>query len=142
MSTVAEILQRKGPVFNYIDVNTLVIHALSSMKARNLSYLVVQKNSEYVGLVSERDYAHKIILMNKTSDTTTVGEIMSTNLPVVDISTPISDCMVMMNNLQSRYLPVFDKSQFVGVITIHDLLRQAIRQSQEVELVESESVIY
>lgn len=132
MHTVAEILQNKGPVFNTVDADTLVLHALESMKARNLSYLVVQRNNEYLGLISERDYAHKIILMNKTSDTTTVAEIMSTNLPVVSSSTTVEDCMIIMNNLQTRYLPVFDGSEFKGVITIHDLMRQAIRKNEEI----------
>lgn len=134
MSTVAEILRRKGPVFNFVEANTLVIHALESMKARNLSYLVVRKNNEYVGIISERDYAQKIILMGKSSDTTTVEEIMSTDLPFADVEATDEECMVLMNNLQTRYLPVFENLKFRGVITIHDLLRQTLRSKKEKQL--------
>ncbi|WP_018614186.1 CBS domain-containing protein [Segetibacter koreensis] len=131
MSTVAEILQKKGPVFNFVEADTLVIDALSLIKTRNLSYLVVQKNGEYAGLVSERDYAQKVILMGKASASTTVEEIMTTNLPSVTSSTSEEDCRLTMNSYQTRYLPVIDHFDFKGVITIHDLMRETLQKSAE-----------
>ena len=131
MSTVAEILQKKGPVFNFVEADTKVIDALSVMKTRNLSYLVVQKKGEYAGLVSERDYAQKVILMGKASASTTVEEIMTTNLPTVISATSADDCMLTMNSYQTRYLPVIDHFDFRGVITIHDLMRDTLQNSAE-----------
>lgn len=131
MSTVAEILQKKGPVFNFVEADTKVIDALSLMKTRNLSYLVARKNGEYAGLVSERDYAQKVILMGKASASTTVEEIMTTNLPTVTSSISANDCMLTMNSYQTRYLPVMDHFDFKGVITIHDLMRDTLQKSDE-----------
>src|SRR5215471_21638057 len=119
MYTVHEILQQKGPQFNTVDVSETVINAIGLMKTENFSYLIVFDKGEYVGIISERDYAHKVILNHKHSDTTKVREIMTTDLPVVALSTTGEECMVLMNASKSRYLPVFDDAVFKGIITIH-----------------------
>ncbi|QEC69026.1 CBS domain-containing protein [Panacibacter ginsenosidivorans] len=131
MRTVSEILKTKGPQFNYIAPTRTVLEAVSLMKAENISYLIVRENGNYLGIICERDYTHKVILLNKHSDTTLVKEIMSTDLPVVGLSDTTEECMMLMNSSKSRYLPVFEGFEFKGVITIHDLMREAIAASEK-----------
>jgi CBS domain-containing protein len=71
------------------------------------------------------------MLNNKHSDKTLVKEIMTTDLPIVSSSESAEQCMVLMNAAKSRYLPVFDSTEFKGIITIHDLMREAIAYSQQ-----------
>src|SRR6476660_5772550 len=101
------------------------------MKCENISYLIVWENANYVGIISERDYAQKVILMGKHSDTTIVKEIMTTDLPIVSEKDTTEECMIMMNAAKSRYLPVFDGLNFKGIITIHDLMRETIAENKK-----------
>lgn len=127
MRTAKDILQQKGPQFNFIRANATVLEAIGLMKTENISYLIVKdENDKYLGIFSERDYAHKVILENKQSSNTKVSEIMTRNLVNVSLDDTTSKCMLMMNNSKERYLPVFDGNNFSGIITIHDLMRQAM----------------
>jgi len=141
MRTIHEILEQKGPHFNYIEASAFVIDALTLMKCENISYLIVRKDGNYVGIVSERDYAHKVILMGKHSDTTVVKEIMTTDLPIVSETDTTDQCMIMMNASKSRYLPVFDGLNFKGIITIHDLMRETIAENQKPDKPEKEKLL-
>lgn len=132
MRTVKKILQQKGPHFNHIDENATVLDAIARMKTENISYLIVLCRGKYVGIISERDYAQKLIFNNKSIACTLVREIMTRDLPIVSGEQTGEHCMLLMNASQSRYLPVFDGSEFRGVITIHDLMREAIRDKQKV----------
>lgn len=131
MRTINEVLQQKGPHFNYIDSNATVLEAIMVMKSENISYLIVNEGDNYAGIISERDYTHKVILENKQSATTLVKEIMTKDLPAVSSSNTAEQCMVIMNAAKSRYLPVFDTLIFKGIITIHDLMREAILQNEK-----------
>ena len=130
MRTINKILQQKGPHFNYIEASAFVIDAITLMKCENISYLIVRENGNYAGLISERDYAQKVILMGKHSDTTLVKEIMTTDLPIASGTDSWEQCMILMDASKSRYLPVFDGFNFKGIITIHDLMREAIAENQ------------
>ena len=83
MSKIKDILTKKGPHFNIVTPETKVLDALTLMKAENLSYVVVMKDDQYVGLMSERDYTHKIKLEGRKSETATVKDIITTNYPVI-----------------------------------------------------------
>ena len=131
MRTVNEILKQKGPQFNYIDAKRTVLEAISLMKTENISYLIVRENGVYAGIVSERDYTHKVILQDKHSNTTLVKDIMSKDLPVAALTDTAEQCMMLMNSSKSRYLPVFEGLEFKGVITIHDLMREAIAANEK-----------
>lgn len=131
MTNVYEILQKKGPYFNIIDASAKVIDAITMMKAENLSYMIVFENNKYVGIFSERDYAHKVILENKRSDIALVKEIMTINFPLVASTDKAEYCMQLMNSAKTRYLPVFDGKEFKGVITIHDLMRESIAEHEK-----------
>lgn len=133
MRTVQTILDTKPRAFNQVDSTTSVIDALNFLNAINLSYLVVTRNGKYQGLFTERDYSRNIILRGRRSDTTTVAEAMTVDLPVVHPTDTVENCMQLMNAHKSRYVLVFDEhSEFAGVITIHDLLRQVLQDKDEV----------
>jgi CBS domain-containing protein len=126
MSKIKDILQKKGPVFNVVSPDTKVVEALNIMKSENLSYVVVMDNENYLGIMSERDYTHKVKLQGKKSETTTVKDIMSSDYPVVSFDEELQRCMVLMNVYKTRYLPIFDEMKFQGVITMNDLMREVI----------------
>ena len=130
MSKIKEILQKKGPNFNVVTPDTKVVEALNIMKSENLSYVVVMQDGKYLGIMSERDYTHKIKLQGKQSETTVVKDIMSTDYPVVGFDEQLQRCMVLMNVYKTRYLPIFDEMEFKGVLTMNDLMREVIEKDE------------
>ena len=132
MRTVKDILETKTKSFNQVSPSTLVIDALNLLNSVNLSYLVVMDADEYKGVFSERDYTRNVILKGKASNTTQVNDVMTTDLPIVTLSDTVEHCMNLMNSHKTRYLLAYDDMHFEGVITIHDLLRQAITNRHEV----------
>ncbi len=126
MCKIQEILQKKGPVFNVVTPDTKVVEALNIMKSENLSYVVVMQDGNYLGIMSERDYTHKVKLQGRKSETTTVKDIMSSDYPVVGFGEDLQRCMVLMNVYKTRYLPIFDEMNFQGVLTMNDLMREVI----------------
>jgi signal-transduction protein with cAMP-binding, CBS, and nucleotidyltransferase domain len=127
MRTAKDILQQKGTQFNFIKFDKTVLEAIGLMKTENISYLIVMdKNDKYIGVFSERDYAHKVILEGKQSANTKVSEIMTTNLANASLEDSTSKLMLLINNSKARYIPVFDGNNFKGIITIHDLMREAM----------------
>jgi CBS domain-containing protein len=127
MRTVKNILESKPEVYNTVTPDTLVIDALSMLNSVNLSYLLVMDGNEYKGIFCERDYSRNVILKGRASNTTTVKEIMTIDLPIVNSTDTVEHCMNTMNLNKCRYLLAYDADdKFVGVITIHDLLRQVI----------------
>ena len=132
MRTVKDILATKTKPFNQVSAGTLVIDALNLLNSVNLSYLVVMENDEYKGIFSERDYTRNVILKGRASNTTSVQEVMTTDLPIVTLADSVEYCMNLMNAHKTRYLLAYDNMRFKGVITIHDLLRQVITNKHEV----------
>ncbi len=132
MVTVGNILENKPPAFNAIEPEALVIDALTMLSAVNLSYLVVMEGSTYKGIFCERDYCRNVVLKNRSSRDTTVSEVMTVELPVVQTADTAEHCMEMMSLHKSRYLLAYDDEQFKGVITIHDLLRQVLANREMV----------
>jgi signal-transduction protein with cAMP-binding, CBS, and nucleotidyltransferase domain len=127
MRTAKDILQQKGAQFNFINHSANVLYAIGLMKAENISYLIVKDSEDkYLGIFSESDYTHKVILENKQSASTKVSEIMTSNLANASPDDSTSKLMLLINNSKTRYIPVFDGNVFVGVITIHDLMREAM----------------
>ena len=132
MRTVKDILATKQKAFNIVSPSTLVIDALSMLNAVNLSYLVVMEDDQYKGIFSERDYSRNVILKGRTSNSTKVEEVMTTDLPVMHPDQTVEHCMKTMILNKTRYLLVFDADKFSGVITIHDLLREVITNKDAV----------
>ena len=132
MQTVKNILETKEKPTNTIEPSALVIEALKKLISVNLSYLIVVENNEFKGIFSERDYTRKLVLQGRSSRDTTVRDVMTTDLPRVGLSNTVEDCMYQMNTRGARYLTVFEGNNFVGIITIHDLLRKVLASKQEV----------
>jgi len=132
MRSVKELLDSKPIVFNNIDADTLVIDALQMLNSVNLSYLVVKKDDDFKGIFCERDYSRNVILKGRSSSNTKVKEVMTNDLPLVDISDTVEHCMNLMITHKARYILAYNDQQFAGVITIHDLLRQVISNKEMV----------
>ena len=132
MRIVKDILSSKPEAFNIVQAGTLVIDALTLLNSVNLSYLVVMDNGAYKGIFCERDYSRNVILKGRSSDSTKVEEVMTTELPVVALTDSVEYCMNFMNAHKTRYLLAYDGQHFAGVITIHDLLRQVIANKEDV----------
>ncbi len=132
MIRVKEILARKQKANNVIAPGVLVIDALKMLTSVNLSYLIVMDGNEFRGIFCERDYCRNVILKDRSSKTSTVQEVMTTDLPRVDSSDTAEYCMHTMNEHKTRYLLAYDYSGFAGVITIHDLLRQVLSDREYV----------
>lgn len=127
MRTAREMLRNRPFIFDSIHPGTLVIDALTMLNSRNQSYVVVMDEGSYKGIFCEKDYTRNVILRGKSSRDTHVGEVMTVDLPVVTASDSISHCAEQLILHKCRYLLVFDNDQFIGVITMQDLLREALR---------------
>lgn len=132
MRTVANILTHKPPVFNTIEANAKVIQALQLMNSVNLSYLVVKENDQFCGIFSEREYSRNVILKGLHSDTCEVREVMSVSNPVVGLTDTVEHCMELLNSHKTRYLIAFDDQEFKGIVTINDVLREALENKEVV----------
>ncbi|WP_183576265.1 CBS domain-containing protein [Mucilaginibacter sp. X5P1] len=126
MKKVSDILNRKGGSVVTISADTTVLDALKLMADRNIGSVVIMEDGEYLGLLTERDYARKVILHGKSSHETPVREIMSTGLPRIVPESSIETCMHIMSETNIRYLPVFVSDQLSGIISINDLVTETI----------------
>ena len=132
MRTVNQLLQTKANNFNTIEPGLVVIEALNILSSLNISYLVVMQNGAYQGIFSEKDYCRNVILKGLTSNHALVKEVMTTDFPVVSKDDTIEHCISKLLSYKTRYLLVFEDEKFIGVITIHDLLRQVLTNKEEV----------
>ncbi len=131
MKKVAHILNRKGNNVITITPDITVLDALKQMAEKNIGSIVVIKDGQYVGLLTERDYARKVILKGKSSTTTLVDEIMSTGLPRITPDNSVETCMQIMSENNIRYLPVFDNDLMCGIISINDVIKETILTQKE-----------
>lgn len=126
MRTVEDILASKPRPFNFIEPDALVFDALQLMNSVNLSYLIVMHGNTFHGIFSERDYSRNVILKGLHSNQTPVKMVMSIALPMIGLYDSVDRCMEMINTHKTRYLLVFDSGNFLGVVTINDLLREVM----------------
>ncbi len=131
MKKVSNILQRKGSNVITISPDITVLDALKQMAEKNIGSIVVTENGQYTGLLTERDYARKVILKGKSSTTTLVKEIMSTGLPRITPDNSVETCMQIMSENNIRYLPVFENDQLCGIISINDVIKETILTQKE-----------
>ncbi len=132
MRTVRNILETKDEQSNIIDPSTMVIDALKKLISVNLSYLVVYQNGEYSGIFSERDYTRKLVLEGRSSRETMVKDVLATDLPEVSLDDTVEDCMYKMNTRGTRYVAAYDDNKFVGIVTLHDVLREVLASKENV----------
>lgn len=131
MKTVSQILHAKGVAdVHAISPDETVLEAIRRMAEKGIGALVVMEGDSIVGMVTERDYARKVILMGRNSDQTAVREIMSPTVLYVRPHQSNEDCMALMAGNRVRHLPVMDESRIVGLISMGDLVKDIISDQQ------------
>jgi len=131
MRLVRHLLDRKGGEVIAIGREASVFDAIKIMADRAVGSLLVMDGDELAGIVTERDYARKVILKGRSSNSTTVGEIMTTSVVTAGIDQTVYDCMTTMSDRRIRHLPVVEDGTVVGLISIGDLVQAIIADQQE-----------
>lgn len=131
MQTVAQILQGKQDRTIYsIAPAAMVLDAIKLMAEKGIGALLVMENRQIVGIVTERDYARKVILMGRSSHETPVREIMTSQVMYVRPDQTNVQCMALMTENRLRHLPVIDNGELIGLISIGDLVKDIISEQQ------------
>ncbi len=130
--TAYSLLDEKRFLVREIDPEAMVFDAVRLMDAYQVGALMVVKDDLLVGVISERDYTRKVVLKNRSSKTTQVREIMTTEPVTVSPRTDLEDCMSVMAERRIRHLPVTEQGHVLGVISSTDLLKLAIQQKDYV----------
>jgi len=137
MNTVAQLLAGKKPIVWAIRPDETVFEAIKLMGEKEVGALLVVEGPSLVGIVSERDYARKVILKGKESHNTKVEAIMTANVISVGPSDTIDRCMELMTTHRIRHLPVLEKTRITGIVSIGDLVQAIIaQQSQTIQQLE------
>src|SRR5262245_80612 len=126
MNNVSSILARKGNAAIGVSPETTVYEALQIMAEKNIGAVVVTRDGEYLGMMTERDYSRKVILNGKSSTDTKVSEIMSTDLPSLNPDDTLEHCMQLMTDKTIRYMPVFNNGKLDGIISMSDVVKETI----------------
>ncbi|CAK0745475.1 Histidine kinase [Gammaproteobacteria bacterium] len=135
--SVRSILDGKGSNIYCITPSHTVYDALEQMSKLSIGALVVQEDDQLVGIISERDYARKIVLEGRSSRDVQVREIMVSDVVVVSLTDTVDGCMKMLSEHRIRHLPVVEEGKLVGMITAGDLVRWIMsRQSETIEQLE------
>ncbi len=130
MKTVKSILNQKGHDVFSIHPDDSVFNAIQKMADNNVGALVVIEDGEFVGILSERDYARNVILKGKSSPKTPIHEIMVTHVACARPEQKIEECMAVMTEKRVRHLPVLEKEQLVGIISIGDVVKSIIEDQE------------
>lgn len=137
MASVRDLLDSKGTAIFSVGPDAPVLDAIKAMAERHVGALLVMKGGELVGIVSERDYARKVILLGRSSSATSVSQIMSSPVHTVTPKRTVEDCMRLMTQHRVRHLPVVENGRVIGVISIGDLVKAVIEdQRQTIEQLE------
>lgn len=130
MGTVRQILETKGSQVWTITPDKTVFEALRIMGEKEIGALAVVTDGRVTGIISERDYARKVILKGKTSRDTLVLEIMTSPALVTQPQQTVQECMAVMTDHRIRHLPVVDNEKLVGIISLGDLVKSIIDEQQ------------
>ncbi len=132
MRTVKHILDRKSRNLATISPKKTVFEALQLMAEKNIGSVIIMDGESYLGILSERNYARQIVLLDKSSKEVLVKEIMRTDLPKLSENDKIETCMELMSQLNVRYLPVIENEKLIGLISIKDILDEVLLHQKEV----------
>lgn len=130
MKKVRDILQVKGNVVWSIGPTDSVYDAMKIMADKEVGALLVMEADRVVGIISERDYARKVILEGRSSRTTEVREIMTPRVAYAEPDQGVEECMAVMSEKRIRHLPVIDEGRLCGVISIGDLVKSIINEQK------------
>lgn len=131
MKLVKHLLDAKGRDVLSIAPGATVLDAVKLMAEKGVGALVVMEGEQLLGIVSERDYARKVILKGRASDDTPVRDIMSEDLATTSSDSTVQQCMSLVTDRRIRHLPVVDDGRVTGVISIGDLVKAIIEDQQE-----------
>jgi CBS domain-containing protein len=138
MTTVRMLLDRKGRAIFSVEPQASVLDAIRLMAEHHVGALLVMRAAALEGIVSERDYARKVILRGRSSADTPVRDIMSSPVLTVSLETSVDECMQLMTDRRVRHLPVVDGGRVVGLVSIGDLVKAVIaEQREQIEQLES-----
>lgn len=138
MKLVKHIIDSKGNDIWHITPNDSVLDAIKMMAEKKIGALLVMQDEKLSGIVSERDYARKVILQGKSSKETPVQDIMTAEVVVIDPTETVERCMELMTEKRIRHLPVVEDGKVVGVLSIGDLVKAIIAEQQfQIEQLES-----
>ena len=131
MTIVAQVIKNKAvqSIFT-ISPNATVLEAIKIMADKGVGALVVAEDEKVVGIFSERDYTRKIALMERTSESTLVSDIMTSKVISVSLNHTVEECLQLMTDRHLRHLPVLDQEKLVGFISIGDLVKAAIEDQR------------
>jgi CBS domain-containing protein len=137
MATASQLLKHKGRVIYSVPPDAPVLDAIREMAEHGVGALLVMQGDKLMGVLSERDYARKVILKGRSSSETLVSQIMSTPVLTVKPDESINDCMRLMTERRVRHLPVVENDHVIGVLSIGDLVRAVVEeQKQTIEQLE------
>ena len=128
MKIVRDIMEERQKEICSIAPDALVFDALKLMAQRNIGALLVVEGGRIVGIMTERDYARKVIIHGRSSKSTTVRDIMTPRVCVVEPHNTIEECMALMTRKQIRHLPVMESGRAIGIISIRDVVRAVIAE--------------
>jgi CBS domain-containing protein len=130
VKTVRDILEVKGHNVWRVPLEATVFDALRLMAEKEVGALVVVDGPTPAGIISERDYARKVVLLGRTSPNTLVNEIMTSPVVFTHPDQPIEECMAIMTDKRIRHLPVMQESKLIGIISIGDLVKTIIAEQK------------
>ena len=130
MSTVRDMIRKKGGEVFQIAPEATVYEALASMAKHNTGALLVMSGNNMVGILSERDCVRKVDLKGKSARDTKVSEIMTSEVITVNCDQPLEECMSLMMEKGIRHLPVYDDKKLMGFVSVRDVLREMIEMQQ------------
>ena len=138
MTTVRQLLDRKDRAVFSLGPEAPVLEAIRAMAEHHVGALLVMKGEVLAGIVSERDYARKVILRGRSSSDTPVRDIMTSPVLTVSPDTSVEQCMQLVTDKRVRHLPVLEAGRVVGMVSIGDLVKAVIAaQQQQIEQLES-----
>lgn len=130
MKLVKHLLESKGSEIWSIDPGDTVLDAIKLMAEKGIGALLVMQGEELTGILSERDYARKVILQGRASNNTAVREIMTDKVFCTNPEHSVDECMSLMTEKRIRHLPVVDGGSVIGVLSIGDLVKAKIEDQQ------------
>jgi CBS domain-containing protein len=130
LTTIRQIIDRKGRDVFSVSPDTTVYDALTLMAEKNIGALLVIRDEELAGIFSERDYARKIILLGRHSKDVPVAEIMTSKVVCIRPEQTADECMALMTEKRIRHLPVLDAGSLAGMISIGDVVRAVISEQE------------
>lgn len=133
MRTVRQLLESKSPEIHSVSPDDAVIVAIRLMAAEGVGAVLVMQGPRLVGIVSERDYARKIVLHGRSSSNTAVRDIMTSQVVTVAQGHTVESCMQLVTDHRIRHLPVIEDDRVLGIVSIGDLVK-AVIEEQQIEL--------